>query len=140
MLIHETAEGFGHFNRIQIFALDVLNDRKFEDFLVVELPHDHRNGMQTGALRADGDAVRGARIGVCRAHRDGLSPAVLARRAPALVQAFAARGWPLPQRIDRVYVSTLAQQQLGWQPRHGFDEVLRQLDAGAADVQVPRGA
>jgi nucleoside-diphosphate-sugar epimerase len=64
------------------------------------------------------------------------APAVLAQRAPALVPAFAQRGWPLPPRIDRVYDPAWAQQVLGWQPRYGFDEVLRQLDAGAPEVQA----
>ena len=65
------------------------------------------------------------------------APAVLAQRAPALLQAFAQRGWLLPPRIDRIYSAARAQQGLGWQPRHGFDEVLRQLDAGAPEVLAP---
>ena len=52
------------------------------------------------------------------------APAVLRRRAPALVQAFAQRGWPLPASIDRVYSPARAMRELGWQPRHGFTEVL----------------
>jgi UDP-glucose 4-epimerase len=62
------------------------------------------------------------------------APAVLAQRAPALVQAFAQRGWALPQRIDRVYSPALARQVLGWQPRYGFAEVLHQLDALTGEV------
>ena len=61
------------------------------------------------------------------------APAVIALRAPALAQAFAQRGWPLPARIDRVYSPALAMQALGWQPRFGFDEVLRQFDAAALE-------
>ena len=62
---------------------------------------------------------------------------VLRLRAPALVAAFAARGWPLPAQIDRVYLSARAQQALGWRPRFGFDEVLRQLDAESPEVLPP---
>ncbi len=62
------------------------------------------------------------------------APAVLAERAPALVQAFAQRRWALPKRIDRVYSPALAQQVLGWQPRFGFDEVLRQMDTLTGEV------
>jgi len=62
------------------------------------------------------------------------APAVLARRAPALVEAFARRGWALPISIDRVYSPALALRELGWQARYGFDEVLRMLDAGSAEV------
>jgi UDP-glucose 4-epimerase len=62
------------------------------------------------------------------------APAVIAQRAPALARAFAQRGWSLPARIDRVYASARATALLGWQPRFGFDEVLRQFDAAAPEV------
>lgn len=58
---------------------------------------------------------------------------VLRHKAPELEAAFAQRGWPLPRSIDRVYVPH-ALMALGWQPRHGFDEVLRQLDAASPEV------
>lgn len=58
---------------------------------------------------------------------------VLARRAPALVAEFARRGWPLPAAIDRVYASH-ALCRLGWQPHHGFEAVLTQLDSGSPEV------
>lgn len=65
------------------------------------------------------------------------APAVLRQRAPALVQAFTERGWPLPARVDRVYDSALAQRELGWQPRHGYAEVLRQWDARSPEILPP---
>ena len=65
------------------------------------------------------------------------APAVLRQRAPALVAAFAQRGWALPAGIDRVVSPARAMQQLGWQPRHGFDEVLRQLDDESSEVLPP---
>lgn len=52
------------------------------------------------------------------------APAVLRRRAPALVAAFAQRGWPLPRSIDRVYDSRRAVAELGWMPRHDFHDLL----------------
>lgn len=67
------------------------------------------------------------------------APAVIARRAPDLAQAFAARGWTLPPSIDRVYSSAAAQQALGWAPQFGPDEVLRQLDQRSAEVLPPQG-
>lgn len=66
------------------------------------------------------------------------APAVLSRRAPALVDAFAARGWPLPKSIDRVYSPATARAVLGWRPRHGFDDVLRLYDAGCPEILPPR--
>jgi nucleoside-diphosphate-sugar epimerase len=68
------------------------------------------------------------------------APAVLRERAPDLVDAFEARGWPLPPVIDRVYDPTCAMRDLAWRPRHGFDEVLAVLDRGEAEVLPPRGA
>jgi UDP-glucose 4-epimerase len=65
------------------------------------------------------------------------APAVLRQRAPALVQAFAERGWALPASIDRVYSPALARRELGWQPRFGFAEVLRQLDDESPEVLPP---
>lgn len=62
------------------------------------------------------------------------APQVLARRAPALVEAFAARGWALPRSIDRVYDPRRAMSELGWQPRFGFEEVLAELDRGSQEV------
>jgi nucleoside-diphosphate-sugar epimerase len=66
------------------------------------------------------------------------APAVLARRSPTLVAAFAERGWALPQGIDRVYDSSRACAELGWRPRHGFEEVLAELDRGSSEVLPPR--
>lgn len=65
------------------------------------------------------------------------APAVLRERAPALVATFAQRGWPLPQRIDRVYCAERAQAALNWRPQFGPDEVLRQLDSGEPEVLPP---
>ncbi len=65
------------------------------------------------------------------------APGVLRRRAPALVAAFAVRHWPLPAAIDRVYCADRAHRELGWTPRFGYREVLRQYDAESAEVLPP---
>jgi UDP-glucose 4-epimerase len=65
------------------------------------------------------------------------APGVIARRTPAVVEAFARRGWLLPLRIDRVYSPARAQRLLGWRPRFGFNEVMRQWDAGSPEVLAP---
>ncbi len=59
---------------------------------------------------------------------------VIVRRCPALAHCFAERNWAMPDSIDRVYDSTLAQQELGWRPAHGWQEVVAQLDRGAPEV------
>ena len=64
---------------------------------------------------------------------------VLEERVPALVQAFHARGWPLPRGIDRIYAPAFAQRRLGWRPKYGYEEVLAQLDRGSLEV-LPAGA
>jgi nucleoside-diphosphate-sugar epimerase len=63
--------------------------------------------------------------------------AVLKVRSPLLVQQFNQRGWVLPRSIDRVYDSTRAMRQLGWEPRFGFDEVLAQFDRRSPEVLPP---
>ncbi len=55
------------------------------------------------------------------------APTVLRLRVPRLVEAFAARGWPLPARIDRVYVIEQAKRVLGYRPIGNVDAVLAQL-------------
>jgi UDP-glucose 4-epimerase len=62
---------------------------------------------------------------------------VLARRCPALVEAFHRRGWPLPRRIDRVYDPAPSLAAWGWRSRHGFEEVLAEHDRGSLEV-LPR--
>jgi UDP-glucose 4-epimerase len=64
------------------------------------------------------------------------APAILERRAPELVEAFARRGWSLPRSIDRVYSPALAMRQLGWIPRYGFREVLK-VSESASDCEAP---
>jgi nucleoside-diphosphate-sugar epimerase len=48
------------------------------------------------------------------------APSVIARRYPEAPALFARRGWPLPERIDRVYVSERAAAVLGYAPRYGL--------------------
>jgi nucleoside-diphosphate-sugar epimerase len=66
------------------------------------------------------------------------APAVIARRAPELAQAFARRGWVLPPTIDRVYCARRARDELGWQSQHGFMEVLAQFERRSSEVLPPR--
>jgi nucleoside-diphosphate-sugar epimerase len=55
------------------------------------------------------------------------APAVIRRRCPWVVDAFAARGWPLPATIDRVYDVSLAESLLGYRPAHDLAAFLRDL-------------
>lgn len=54
--------------------------------------------------------------------------------APELVDAFALRGWQLPKTLDRVYDSSLAQEELDWEPKYDFTYVLRMLDSEVSEV------
>lgn len=60
-------------------------------------------------------------------HRD--VRAALHRRVPGFVEEFEKRGWKLPARIDRVYVSNRAAEHLGYHPKHGWREALLQVQA-----------
>ncbi|WP_299789001.1 NAD(P)-dependent oxidoreductase [uncultured Shewanella sp.] len=62
------------------------------------------------------------------------APRVITESAPALAEAFIYRGWELPESLDRVYDSSLAQTELGWQPKYGFEAVLNMLDSELSEV------
>jgi len=62
------------------------------------------------------------------------APAVLARRVPGYVEAFAARGWRMSPTLDRVYDNARARADLGWRPRYDFAHVLERLAAGEAPI------
>jgi UDP-glucose 4-epimerase len=56
--------------------------------------------------------------------------AVVRRRVPGAEAVLQARGWRLPDRLDRVYVNARAREQLGWRPRWDFAYAVERLAAG----------
>lgn len=56
---------------------------------------------------------------------------VLEERVPGFVDAFRARGWALPARIDRVYVVDKAITELGYAPQHDWRAVIAATDLAA---------
>ena len=64
------------------------------------------------------------------------APSVVARYFPQYQQLYARAGWTMFQTIDRVYDSSKAERQLGFECRIGFREKLeeleRQLDLSAS--------
>ncbi len=52
------------------------------------------------------------------------APAVIERRCPGLIERMAAKGWQVPPSIDRVYDASLAELELGFAARIGFDSCL----------------
>jgi UDP-glucose 4-epimerase len=61
--------------------------------------------------------------------RDDL-PSVIDRLYPQCAEIFAQRGWSMLPGIDRVYVNTLALEELGWWPAYDFGRALKSLAAG----------
>lgn len=57
------------------------------------------------------------------------APLVVRRRVPAWEAEYARRGWTMVPRIDRVYVSERARNELGWQPRYDFPFLIDRLKA-----------
>ncbi len=57
-------------------------------------------------------------------------PAVLADRAPVVVDLCDRLGWRLPTRVDRVYDSRRAVAELGWEPAWDAERVCRRALAG----------
>lgn len=56
--------------------------------------------------------------------------AVVRRRVPAFEEVYRARGWHLPDEVDRVYVNAAARDALGWEPHWDFPSVVDRLAAG----------
>jgi UDP-glucose 4-epimerase len=54
----------------------------------------------------------------------GNAQAVVRKCYPECEALFAARGWKLFSRLDRVYVNQRARDELGWNPRYDFRHVL----------------
>ncbi len=55
---------------------------------------------------------------------------VVRRLHPDCEALYTARGWRLPESIDRVYVNERARRELGWQPKYDFRHVLDCLRSG----------
>jgi UDP-glucose 4-epimerase len=68
------------------------------------------------------------------------APEVIEMRSPELAKAFRRRKWQLPSSIDRVYSPARASNELNWEPKYGFEEVLAQLDRRSLEVLPPRHA
>ena len=64
------------------------------------------------------------------------APSVVARYFPGYDEVFAARGWKMFPKIDRVYVNERARNDLGWQPKYGFAEMLARIKSGD-DLRSP---
>jgi UDP-glucose 4-epimerase len=58
------------------------------------------------------------------------APAVVAALYPHYAGLYAARGWRMFPRIERVYDNVRARERLGWTPRHDFAYALDRLAAG----------
>ncbi len=56
--------------------------------------------------------------------------AVIARHYPDAADLYAARGWVLPETIDRVYDPSRAERRFGWRARSDFGSVLAALREG----------
>ena len=55
---------------------------------------------------------------------------LITERFPDSAELYRARGWTLPQSLDRVYVNARARRELGWTPSHDFRHALDRLAAG----------
>jgi UDP-glucose 4-epimerase len=58
------------------------------------------------------------------------APCVVRRHFPDCAALYTARGWSLPDSVDRVYVNERARTELGWSPRYDFRHVLDCLARG----------
>ncbi len=95
--------------RAHLLALTRAHDLGFERFVLSATPP---------FSRADAAALA----------RD--APSVIAQQHPEAAQLYAAKGWVLPQTIDRVYDPAKAARLLGWRAQTDFGAVLAALAGG----------
>ncbi|MAK62609.1 MAG: NAD-dependent epimerase [Ponticaulis sp.] len=55
---------------------------------------------------------------------------VLRRRKIDFDTVYQERGWRMQPEMDRVYVNAKARAELGWQPKHNFEDVLKRVASG----------
>src|ERR1700722_10290387 len=84
-LLHQPAVAFCLFERGQVLALDILNERNLEGLTVVELANDDRDLVKLGELRRApaalaGDDLVGAGVVRMATHQDRLQYAFVADR------------------------------------------------------------
>ena len=82
-LLHQAAIALRLFQRSQILALDVLDQRDFQRLAVAEIADDDRNLVQAGDLRGSpaalaGDQLVGVRVLAVAADQQGLQDALVA--------------------------------------------------------------
>ncbi|MNS93027.1 hypothetical protein D3C72_1271800 [compost metagenome] len=78
-LADQPLQGLGLFERIEVFALDVLDQRHRDDGAVFQLAHHHRHFVQASQLRGAPAAFAGHDLEAVRtqlAHQDGLDHAL----------------------------------------------------------------
>jgi hypothetical protein len=91
--VHQTFECAGRFNRIQIFALDVFNERHFQRQLVRNLPNDRGDSLQSGALRCTPPAFARDKLKAIPygSNDHGLNDAACLNGTRQLIQSFFAK-------------------------------------------------
>jgi nucleoside-diphosphate-sugar epimerase len=55
---------------------------------------------------------------------------VMKEIVPASIEVFKQRGWKFLDRLDRVYDSSKAVRELGWEPQYTFEKAIAKLAAG----------
>ncbi|MDG2168426.1 MAG: NAD(P)-dependent oxidoreductase [Opitutales bacterium] len=58
------------------------------------------------------------------------APTIIEALFPNFPSIYKSQAWQMLPGLDRVYVNTLARQQLGWKPKYDFAFLLKQLDQG----------
>ena len=104
VIFHQRPIAFGLFQRIEVGALHVLDDRKLQRFAVGRLDDDDRHFVQAGALRGApaplaGDDLECVGRAADRPHHDRLNHAALANRSRQLIQLFVGEHAPRIARI-----------------------------------------
>ncbi len=111
--LDEPAIALAFFDRVEVLALDVLDQRDLGRAAIVHLADDHRNLVQLRRLRCTpaplaGENLVASRIRRIAAHEDRLQNAFLAHR---LGQGFEILGIEMPPRLEPARLHLLDRQR-----------------------------
>jgi hypothetical protein len=109
----QALEGQGGLNRIEILALDVLDERDFEEAVILDFANYHRDGLQLGELGRSPSALSGDKlVSVAQAaYHDRLNDAVCSDGLGEFVQALLMEG---PAGLQRVGLDLVGAKLCHW--------------------------
>ncbi|MNM79664.1 hypothetical protein D3C81_916040 [compost metagenome] len=135
-LLLQALQGHGLLDRIEVLALDVLDQRHGDRRLVADLAHQRRNAFQAGQLAGAPAAFAGddlVALAIDRAHHDRLHQPLAADRVGQLLECLRVH---VAARLVLATLQQVQRQLLQFIARRPDRLILQGVDAGATEQGV----